>query len=100
VSNEKILLFRFVYKDRCWQLMLHAEDEKFHKLRTNINAKELLSISKSLVQISPDYIVNLNHLAYIENKTMVCSFYPPHDDINLTVSKRHLAKIKERLEII
>ena len=99
VSCEKILLFQYTKEQRCWQMM-HADDYKLHKLRMSTTAKELLAINKVFVQISQDCIVNLHYLSSIENRTLRCSFYPPHDKIERTVSQRHFKKIKEQLEII
>jgi hypothetical protein len=62
--------------------------------------KELLGINKTFIQISQDCIVNLTYLATIENRTLLCSFYPPFDQIKRTASQRHFRKIRERLEII
>lgn len=99
VSSEKILLFQYTKEQRCWQMM-HTDDNKFHKLRMSTTAKELLAISKVFVQISQDCIVNLNYLASIENRTLQCSFCPPHDKVKRTASQRYFKKIREMLEII
>lgn len=99
LSYEKILLFQYTKEQRCWQMM-HADDYKLHKLRMSTTAKELLALNKAFTQISQDCIVNLHYLSSIENRTLRCSFFPPHDKIERAASQRYFKKIKERLEII
>jgi len=99
LSVEKVLLFQYTKEHNCWQI-LRSDDSKFYKLRSSISSKDLMAISKSFVQISQDCIINLNYLATVENKSLICVFYPPFDNIKRTASQRYFKKLRERLEII
>jgi len=98
VSCEKILLFQYSSELRCWQMML-TDSDRYHKLRTTTKAEELLAINTLFAQISQDCIVNLNYVMSIENQTLQCLFFPPHDRIERTISRRYFSKIKEKLEL-
>lgn len=99
LNCEKILLFDFSRVNRNWEMML-INNSKKQKLRQSTTAKELLAINNMLFQINRDCIVNLNYLSTIENKTLRCLFFPPHDQIERKVSKRYFKNIRQRLEII
>ena len=99
VKCEEILLFQYLRELRCWQMML-AADRKLHKLRMSTTAKNLLGINPSFVQISQDYIVNLDYLCSIENVTLKCELYSPFTDIELVVSQRYYRRLKDTLEIL
>ena len=99
VKCEEILLFQYLRELRCWQMMLVA-DRKLYKLRMSTTAKDLLGINLSFVQISQDYIVNLEYLCSIENVTLKCELYPPFTDIELNVSQRYYRRLRETLEIL
>lgn len=98
LKREDVLMFRFSDTNRCWQLYLSNRNE--YKLRMNLSARDLLSMSVSFVQISQNCIVNMDYLCSIENKTLECHLYPPFNDIELVASRRYYGKVKELLEII
>jgi two-component system, LytTR family, response regulator len=99
VKCEEILLFQYLRELRCWQMML-AADRKLYKLRMGTTAKDLLGINPSFVQISQDYIVNLDYLCSIENVTLKCELYPPFTDMELNVSQRYYRRLRDVLEIL
>ena len=99
VKSEEILLFQYLRELRCWQMMLVA-DRKLYKLRMGTTAKDLLGINPSFVQISQDYIVNLDYLCSIENVTLKCSLCLRFTDIELTVSQRYYRRLRDMLEIL
>ena len=80
--------------------MMLAADRKLHKLRMSTTAKDLLGINPSFVQISQDYIVNLDYLCSIENVTLKCELYSPFTDIELNVSQRYYRRLRDVLEIL
>ena len=92
-------MFQYLKDLRCWQMML-ATDRKPYKLRMSTTAKDLLGINPSFVQISQDYIVNLDYLCSIENVTLKCELYSPFTDIELTVSQRYYRRLRDMLEIL
>lgn len=98
IKQEEVLLFQFNREQRSWQLELTSRHR--HKLRTNTTAKDLLAINTAFAQISQDCIVNLNHLASIENKTLECNFYPPFTDVEEVVSHRYYKKLKDQFNIL
>lgn len=95
---EEVALFQYMKEQRCWLMVL--ANEARYKLRTNITARELTSLSASFIQINQQCIINLNYLLSIENKTLKCILYPPFSDINEVVSTRYYKKIKNNLHII
>ena len=99
MNSEMVVVFDFLAENRCWQ-MVRADNGNVQNLRQNTTAKILLDISKDFVQINKDCIVNINYLAAIDNKGLLCRLYPPHDHIVRKASKRYLKKIKDKLEII
>lgn len=98
LRRSDILYFQYLNEARCWQMML--TDFSIHRLRLSINAKEILNISTSFLQISQDIILNVDYLLSIENKTLRCMLYSPFTEIDIKASKRYYSKIKEVLEII
>lgn len=98
VKCEEVVLFQYAQKQRCWFMTM--QNNAVHKLRTAINAKELLLLCDSFVQINPQCIINLDYLFSIENKTLKCVLCPPFSDINETVSARCYKKLKDNLSIL
>lgn len=98
VQSKEVLLFQFLQDLRCWQMEL--TNHRTHKLRMSTTAKKILEIDSLFAQISQDCIINLNYLMFIENKTLVCKFYPPFDTEERIVSHRYYKKLKDKLEII
>jgi len=94
VCIKKILLFQFSKEQRCWQMM-HTDDYKLHKMRTNASATDLLALNKTFLQISKDCIVNMQYLTSIENGTLRCILCYPHHEIKLIATKRFYKKIRE-----
>ena len=98
LRRSEILYFQYSDESRCWQMTL--TDMSVHRLRLNTTAKELLSISLSFLQICQDFILNVDYLQSIENKTLRCILFPPYSDLEIKASRRYYSKIKEALEII
>lgn len=98
VKQSEVFCFHYLPELRCWQIMLAVGTK--YKLRTTTKAEELLKLSTSFVQISPDCILNLEYLVSVENGTLRCLLLPPFQDMQLTVSRRCYSKLKERLEIV
>lgn len=96
VEDRDIVLFRF--QDNSWQMML--TDNSFHTLRTHTTAEKLLSISSRFLKVRQEYIINLDYLVFIENKTLRCIFRPPFEKIEIFISRRCYAQIREVLQLI
>lgn len=98
VQLSKVLQLKYLKDVRCWQVTL--TDLSVHKLRSSTTAKDILHISKSLVQISQDHILNINYLVSVENNTYRCLLYPPFSHLDIHASRRYYTELKERLEIL
>lgn len=98
LKREDIVMFYFNDSGKCWQIFLSNQTE--HKLKSTLSAKDLLHLSDSFVQINQSYIININYLYTIENKSLECKLYPPFDRLQLTASRRCYSKIKEMLDIL
>jgi two-component system, LytTR family, response regulator len=66
-----------------WQLKL--SNGQVYKLKRQVTAKTILSMSPSLAQVRQDCIINLDYLLCIENYTLRCIFSPPFDQEEITV---------------
>lgn len=98
VSADQALMFTYMSDHRAWQITL--TDGTSHLLKKGLTADELLSLHPALARISNTCIINLTYLAAVENNTQHCRFFPPHDKIDLTVSRRYFGKLKERFEML
>lgn len=98
VSADQALMFTYLSEQRAWQITL--TDGTAHLLKKGLTADDLLSLHPALARISNTCIINLTYLAAVENNTQRCRFFPPHDGINLTVSRRYFGKLKERFEML
>ena len=81
-----------------WQLKL--SNGQIYKLKRQVTAKTILSMSPSLAQVRQDCIINLDYLLCIENYTLRCIFSPPFDQEEITVSRRCYKAVKDQLEIL
>ena len=81
-----------------WQLKL--SNGQIYKLKKQVTAKTILSMSSSLAQVRQDCIINLDYLLCIENYTLRCIFSPPFDQEEITVSRRCYKAVKDQLEIL
>ncbi|MDR1381902.1 MAG: response regulator [Tannerella sp.] len=99
LKHNDILLFEYAKGTRNWQVVFTDRNKPRNLLRTTVTAKEIMTISPNFVQISQNCIVNLMHLASIENKTLKCCFsHRPETEQN--VSLRFYRKIKDMLDVL
>lgn len=98
VKPDDVFCCTFDEDIHLWHLRL--VNGQIHKLKKQVTAKSVLSLSSSLVQIRQDCIINLDYLISIENYTLRCIFSPPFDQENITVSRRCYKAVKEKLEIL
>lgn len=94
---SEIVFFQYLEENRCWQVMLTNMNR--YRLRLNIKSKDILALSDSFLRINTGCILNLEYLSSIENHTMKCLLYAPFTHLELYVSRRFLAKIRERMEL-
>lgn len=98
LNQMEILYFEFINNQRYWQLT-HT-NLSHSKLMTNTTSKDILKMSPSLIQVSKDYIININYISSIENKTYRCLLYPPFNKLEIYASRRYYSQIKNSLEIL
>lgn len=84
----------------CWQVVL-TNGQKY-SLKPGTSHRDITQIAASFVLVSPAYIINLDHVASIENKSLRCLFYPPLDAIASTIciSRRNYPKIRNMLDML
>ena len=77
-----------------WNIVL--TNGKQHALKPGISFKDILKISESFVLVNPKQIINIDHLASVENKLLRCEFLPPFDKfpLEIFVSRRNFPKLK------
>ncbi len=73
---------------------------QIYKLKKQVTAKMLLSLSPSLMQVRQDCIINLDFLVSVENNTLRCIFAPPFDREEVVISRRCYKEVKDSLEIL
>lgn len=98
LNYSEILYFEFINSQRYW--CLTHTNLSHSRLLTNTTSKDILKMSPSLVQISKDYIININYVSSIENKTYRCLLYPPFNNLEIYASRRYYSQIKNILEIL
>lgn len=98
LKRSDVFCFRFEDVSHYWYMTL--TDRKQYRLRSGTSARQLMDISSSFLQITQNCILNADYLISIENKTLRCLICPPFEDMELIVSRRCYAKIKDVLEII
>lgn len=98
VYVSDIVCVFFSKENHCWDILL--SDNTRHPLKKNITSKSLLTLSKSLIQISPDCILNTRYLVSIENQTLLCLLVPPFQNLHLTISRRAYSKIRGEVNVL
>lgn len=96
VPQNEILLFRF--NEGYWQIML--TNRPLYTLRLHVTAKKILEVSSSYIQIRQDCIINVEHIVFIEHKSLQCFFRNPFEDVKIVVSRRFYVHLREVLNII
>jgi len=79
VRIRDIVLFQYNNEIRVWEAII-ANTQKPVRLKRNITNKMLVSLDEQFVQVNQKYIININYLFQVTDN--LCSFYPPHNDIN------------------
>jgi two-component system, LytTR family, response regulator len=103
VDKNRILLFRCIsdglFGKSSWEALL--VDSSTIKLGSNTSADRIIQFLNKdrFIQINQSCIINLNYLNMVEFKTRSCLLMPPYDLLKLTVSRNHLAKLRELYEV-
>lgn len=103
VDKNRILLFRCVngsfLEKSSWEVLL--TDYTTIKLGANTTADRIIHLMNKdrFLQINQSCIINLNYLSMVEFKTRNCLLIPPFDNLDLTVSRTHLSKLREAFEV-
>ena len=104
LNTRDVVLFqcnRETEQDKpCWEALL--TNFKQVKLRKSTTAREIAGyMGKSrFVQINQSVIVNLLFLEQVEYKTRTCKLVSPYHKIRLTVSRTHLADLRDRFDLL
>lgn len=98
LAIDELLLLRYNKEARAWILSL--TDGNTYKLRQSVKADDILALHTDLVRLSSNCIVNIGHVAAIENTSLRCKFKPPFDTLEIYASRRSFSKIKEKLELL
>jgi two-component system LytT family response regulator len=104
VDTNRILLFRSIrgsmFEKSSWEALL--TDLTPIKLSINTTAEKITQLMSNgrFLPINQSCIINLNYLCNVEFKSHDCLLLPPFNNIKLTVSRSHLAKLREIYEIL
>lgn len=98
LNKEDVLFFN--RNENLWHANLTNGDVL--TLRQGVTLSDISKLCPTFFMINPQQIVNINHIAYIENKTFRCFFHPPYEDYgkDLFISRRNFTKLKNQLEIL
>jgi len=97
------LLFRCVngsfMEKSSWEVLL--TDYTTIKLGANTTADRIIQLMNKdrFLQINQSCIINRNYLSMVEFKTRNCLLIMPFDNLELTVSRTHLSKLRESFEV-
>ena len=103
IDKNRILLFRCIsgglLEKSLWEVLL--TDYTTLKLGATTTADRIVQLMNKdrFLQINQSCIINLNYLNMVEFKTRNCLLIPPFDNLELTVSRTHLSKLREEFEI-
>lgn len=95
---EKNDILYFEHCSDCWTAIL--TNMTHHRLKVNTSSKDISGISPMFVQVHQNYIININYLSSIENKTLRCVFLPPFNHLEIFVSRRNYVKLKNTLNVL
>jgi two-component system LytT family response regulator len=97
-DKDEVLYFK--YDEQQWHAIL--KNDKRHALRPSVVCCNIVGLSDAYILVNPHYIINLNHVALIENRSYRCQFYPPYDDFadEILISRRNYQKIKTMLNLL
>ena len=98
VKYEEVLFFEFPNGKRNWELVF--TNGKRITLRATITSKEILFVTLSFVQVNQKCIINIKHLAAIENKSLKCKFYAQYEGAEIIIKPKYYKQIREMLEIL
>ncbi|MFA5328118.1 MAG: response regulator transcription factor [Prolixibacteraceae bacterium] len=103
IDKNRILLFRCInsgiLEKSSWEVLL--TDYATIKLGAKTTADRIIQLMNKdrFLQINQSCIINLNYLSMVEFKTRNCLLMPPFDNLDLTVSRTHLSKLRESFEV-
>jgi len=97
VKRSEVVYFQHNEALRCWQI--HLTGDRTSKLRSYINAKNILDLSPSLFQVNQFVIINIDYLDSIDSQ-MHCTFIPPIENLDVSFSRRYYQKLKDTMEIV
>ena len=96
LTKREVLYFNYSSKSRCWYLKLTNFTE--HKLQTTTKDKDILNMNEAFVQISKEYIINIDYLSFINSDSYKCSLYPPFQNIELYTSRIYYSRLRDRFD--
>lgn len=93
---ENIVVFEYDSSKKTWGMQL--SDLKMLQLKRGTTAEIILKYSLSFVQISHNFIINIEYLSFINNG--MCIMQPPFDRLNLKITRTYLHLLQDKFETI
>lgn len=93
---ENIVVFEYDSIKKAWGMQL--SDLKSLQLKRGTRADIILKYSPSFVQISHNFIINIEYLSFINNG--MCIMLPPFDRLNLKITRTYLHLLQDKFETI
>lgn len=96
VHINTILYFDYNKTKKVWTVVL--SDKTCLTLRRNTTADQILHFSNSFFRINQQHIINLTHLARIDDKKCILAVQP--DNTTLQISRNYLKKLQSQFQLI
>jgi len=96
LKAESIVVFEYHSNKNSW--MAQLTNQKFIQLKRGTTAEDIIKYSTSFIQISQNFIINFDFLSFIDDGK--CVLFPPHNELNLKITRTFLHALQERFEII
>ncbi|OJV39586.1 MAG: hypothetical protein BGO29_04355 [Bacteroidales bacterium 36-12] len=97
-AKDEALFFERI--DNVWQVVL-TNGQKY-SLKPGTSHRDITKIAMSFILVNPAYIINIDHVLGIANKSLRCQFCPPFDEVHddIFVSRRNYPKIRNMLDVL
>ena len=96
LKAEDIVAFRYQGGRKIWSVFL--SNGKQLSLKRGTSAENIVNYSSSFIQISQQCIINFDYLSLIDYDK--CVLFPPHDHLQLKLSRTFFKALLDRFESI
>lgn len=96
LKAENIVVFEYQSNKKSWIAQL--TNQKLIQLKRGTTAEDITKYSSSFIQISQNFIINIDFLSFIDDGK--CVLFPPYNEITHKITRTYLHTLQERFEVI